>query len=191
MMRHVPNILTFLRLATIPVLVVLLHDPSQVMIYAALAIFIIAAITDYVDGMLARRFGAVTDFGKLLDPLADKLLVLTVLIMLVSLKSDELGNPWVSAWMVVLIVVREFWVTGLRAVAASNGKVIAARDSGKLKSALQMFAIIALLLHNHYFLMFDAKITAQFIGESLLLLSIIFSYWGGAEYTLEVLGKSA
>src|SRR5262245_55607250 len=125
-MQNIPNILTFLRLALIPLFVVLMIDPNPELTHAATLVFIIAAFTDYLDGVLARKFSAVSEFGKLADPLADKILVMAALVMLVAQRSDVYGEPWVPGWMVVLILAREIWVTGLRAVAASRGVIVAA-----------------------------------------------------------------
>ena len=147
LMRHIPNLLTYLRLLLIPVFVLLLIDPSPGMVWAALVVFTIAALTDYFDGMVARRFQVVSDTGKLLDPLADKILVMAAFIMLVGLRADTDGNPWVPPWMVVMVLAREIWVTGLRGVAAARGTVVAAGGAGKWKTTFQMLSIAALLVH--------------------------------------------
>ncbi len=185
--KNVPNYLTFFRLALVPVFVLSLLDPTPTMLYLAVGIFIIAAITDYIDGIIARAFGAISDFGKLLDPLVDKVLVMAALVMLVAQRSDVDGTPWVPGWMVVLVLAREIWVTGLRAVAASQGIIVAAKVAGKFKSGLQMVAIVFLLLHQTPITVFDRETTCQFIGLNLLFLSIIFSYWGAYEYTHAIL----
>jgi len=153
----------------------------------AMIVFLVAAITDFVDGYIARKFGWVSDLGKLLDPLADKILVMAALVMLVGERSDLTGDPWVPAWMVVIVLAREIWVTGLRAVAASQGVVVAARDSGKIKSVLQMSAVVALLMHNTPISIFSFTVPAQFIGLNLLFLSLGFSLWGAYNYTISIL----
>ncbi len=178
-----PNWITLLRVALIPVFVVLLVDPSEWMLTLAVYIFAFAAITDYLDGMIARTFGYVSDFGKLLDPLADKVLVLSALIMLTSLKSDQYGEPWVPGWMVVMVVAREIWVTGLRGVAASHGTVVAANSAGKMKSLLQMVSVIFLLLHSQPLHLGIITVSCQLVGLNLLFLSLVFSYWGAIQYT--------
>ncbi len=188
MLQKLPNYLTFLRLALIPVFVVLMNHPTQFRIYLAVAVFTIAALTDYVDGFLARRFGAVSDFGKLLDPLADKMLVATALIMMLGLRSDIDGSAWLPAPLVVLIIVREFWVTGIRALAAKKGIIVAASSGGKVKSGLQMVAVVFLLFHGHFFPLFGFHFACEFIGKFLLGISIIFSYWAAAEYTFDIFG---
>lgn len=184
-LKRIPNWLTSARLFLIPVFVICMVDPSRSMVWVATVVFIIAAITDYADGYLARRFKAVTDFGKLLDPMADKILVMSALVMLVAQRSDVNGAPWVPGWMVVVILAREIWITGLRAVAASRGQIIAARSAGKYKSALQMVAIVLLLFHEIPFV--GTGYSCQFAGACLLFISMIFSIWGAMEYTQEIL----
>lgn len=188
MLQRLPNYLTFLRLGLIPVFVVLMNDPTQFRVYLAVGVFIIASFTDYVDGFLARRFGAVSDFGKLLDPLADKMLVATALIMMLGLRADSDGAPWLPAPLVVLIIIREFWVTGIRAMAAKNGLIVAASSGGKVKSGLQMVAVVFLLFHGHFFPFMGLRFPCEFIGKLLLGVSIVFSYWAAAEYTFDIFG---
>lgn len=181
-----PNWLTLLRVLLIPLFVVLLINPTKGMIEAAVYIFIIAAITDYLDGFIARYTKSVSDFGKLLDPLADKILVLSALIMLVGLKND-FGQPIVPSWMVVMVVAREIWITGLRGVAATGGHIVASNISGKVKSFLQMLAVICLLLQDKVIMHFmGLTFTYQWIGLNLLFLSLIFSYIGAIQYTLMI-----
>lgn len=178
-----PNWITLLRVALIPVFVVLLIDPADWMLDLAVYIFIFAALTDYLDGMIARAFGYVSDFGKLLDPLADKVLVLSALIMLTSLKDNQWGEPWVPGWMVVMVVAREIWVTGLRGVAAGHGTIVAANSAGKVKSLLQMVSVVFLLLHDRPLSLGVITVSYQLIGLNLLFLSLVFSYWGAFQYT--------
>ena len=187
MIRKVPNWLTLSRVALIPFFVYLMHEPSRAMVNLATLVFIFAALTDWVDGYMARRYGAVSDFGKLLDPVADKILVMAALVMLVAQRGDVYGDPWVPGWMVVLVLARETWVTGLRAVAAGRGMIVAANNSGKYKSGIQMGAIILLLLHDYTFTLFGLKLTCQLVGINFLLISIAFSYYGAVEYTRMIL----
>jgi CDP-diacylglycerol--glycerol-3-phosphate 3-phosphatidyltransferase len=184
--RKIPNWLTFLRLALIPVFVVFLIDPTRNSLNIAAIIFVLAAITDYADGILARRYKAITDFGKLFDPLADKILVMAALVMLVSVRDDRCVS-FVPGWMVVLILAREFWVTGLRAFAAKDGNIVAAKSGGKVKSFLQMVAILALLLHDYSFTIWGFNLTYQFLGLNILLVSLAFSYISAFEYSLAIL----
>ncbi|NDC37952.1 MAG: CDP-diacylglycerol--glycerol-3-phosphate 3-phosphatidyltransferase [Proteobacteria bacterium] len=187
--KNVPNYLTLFRLGLVPIFVLLMVEPSEGMVLFAIAVFIIAAITDYVDGIIARSFGATSDFGKLLDPLVDKVLVMAALVMLATQRSDVDGAPWVPGWMVVLVLAREIWVTGLRAVAATQGLVVGAKAAGKVKSGFQMVAIVFLLLHSQEFNFLGRMLTCQIVGLNLLFVSIIFSYWGAYEYTHEILLK--
>ena len=135
---NLPNKLTLGRIFAIPVFIIVLMMGYRV---AAVAIFILAALTDMLDGKIARKYNLVTNFGKLMDPLADKLLTMSAFLCLI-----ELGD--VPAWMVIVILGREFIITGMRQVAAAEGIVIAAVWSGKIKTVLQMVAIPLLLLQN-------------------------------------------
>ncbi len=130
------NKLTLLRVLLIPVFLVLLY---QNMPYAALVVFIVASLTDFVDGYVARHYNQITDFGKFMDPLADKLLTVAAMLFFV-----EDGS--MPAWALLLVVAREFSVTGLRLVAVDQGRVIAAGWSGKVKTAVTMLAICLMLL---------------------------------------------
>lgn len=182
-MKNIPNYITLARLLLVPLFVALLIDPTPLSKNIAVAVFVIAALTDYVDGAIARKFGVISDFGKLFDPLADKLLVMAALIMLVGLRDDMYGDPWVPGWMVFLVLAREIWITGMRGVSASKGLVVPAAGAGKIKNVLQMVAIVFLLLHSPKFELFGLMITAQVIGLYLLLFSIVFSYAGAYEMT--------
>lgn len=187
-LKNLPNFLTIFRLLVVPIFVYLLIDPSPLMLTWGTVLFILAAITDYFDGMVARRLKAVSDTGKLLDPLADKILVMAALVMLVGLRSDVDGEPWVPAWMVVVILAREMWVTGLRGIAASKGQVIAAKAGGKWKNALQIIAVVCLLAHvpirfGEFVINFEA------LGINILFVSIAFALWSAGDYTAAVLKK--
>lgn len=135
---NVPNVLTMLRIFAVPVVVVaLLNETPQGDVIAAI-VFALAALTDGLDGYIARRREQITTFGKLMDPLADKLLITAALVSLVSL--DRL-----AAWVAMVIIAREFAVTGLRSMAAEQGAVIAASWLGKVKTGLQVLAVFALI----------------------------------------------
>lgn len=135
---NLPNALTLLRILAVPVVVVALLGETPNGDELAAAVFALAALTDGLDGYFARSRDAVTTFGKLMDPLADKLLIVAALISLVSL--DRL-----QAWVAMVIIAREIAVTGLRAIAAERGVVIAASWMGKVKTVLQIAAVIALI----------------------------------------------
>jgi CDP-diacylglycerol--glycerol-3-phosphate 3-phosphatidyltransferase len=191
MHKQIPNILTYIRLALIPVFVALMVSPTRAMVDAAALVFILAAITDLFDGILARKWGAVSDLGKLLDPLADKILVMAGLVMLVSQRGAYDSAPWIPGWMVVLIMSRELWVTGIRGVAATRGIVVPAGNAGKLKSVLQMVAIVCVMIFDRKITLLGYKFTFQLLGLNLLLLSIMFSVWGAVDYTIRALGPFA
>lgn len=136
----------------------------------ALFIFVVASLTDFLDGHLARSRNLVTDFGKFMDPLADKILVIATLICLIEVRL-------VPGWAVTIIIARELAVSILRAIAASNGKVIAAGGSGKLKTITQMFAIIILLFGAHL-----DKSIVLFVGSILFYISVALTIYSGYEY---------
>ena len=138
---NLPNKLSIARVLCIPAIVTLLHFPSVTCRIIAAVLFIIGCLTDFLDGRIARKRNLVTDFGKFIDPVADKLLVLTTLIMLVSL-------GMMPAWIVIIILCRELAVDGLRMVAVTKGTVIAAGPLGKWKTACQMIMISAMLILN-------------------------------------------
>jgi CDP-diacylglycerol--glycerol-3-phosphate 3-phosphatidyltransferase len=135
---NLPNVLTMLRILAVPVIVVALLDETPNGDALAAGVFALAALTDGLDGYFARSRNAITTFGKLMDPLADKLLIVAALVSLVSL--DRL-----AAWVAMVIIARELAVTGLRAVAAERGVVISASWLGKAKTILQVAAVIALI----------------------------------------------
>ena len=138
---NLPNKLSVARVLCIPAIVVLLHFPEAGCRIAAAVLFIIGCLTDFLDGRIARKRNLVTDFGKFIDPVADKLLVLTTLIMLI-----HLGK--MPAWIVIVILCRDLAVDGLRMVAVTKGQVIAASPLGKWKTACQMVLISAILILN-------------------------------------------
>ncbi|NCE65436.1 CDP-diacylglycerol--glycerol-3-phosphate 3-phosphatidyltransferase [Pseudoflavonifractor sp. 524-17] len=133
------NKLTLLRIVMIPLFLVILYLDFPYHRYAALAVFILASATDFVDGYVARHYNQITDFGKFMDPLADKMLVMAAMLWFV-----EVGR--MPAWALLIVVVREFAVSGLRLVAVDNGRVIAAAWSGKIKTASTMVGICLMLL---------------------------------------------
>jgi CDP-diacylglycerol--glycerol-3-phosphate 3-phosphatidyltransferase len=167
---NLPNSLTLFRVACIPVLVLLLFFPHKVTSFLAAVVFGLASLSDLLDGFVARRQQLVTNFGKFLDPLADKLVVSAALIMLIPL-----GRA--PAWMVVVIVGRELAITGLRSMAVSEGKVISADELGKKKMVFQIVAILGLLLHYEYF-----GINFHAIGLFFLWLAVALTLWSGFNY---------
>ena len=176
---NLPNLLTLGRVAAIPFFIWLLDSPTPERGLWACLVFTAAAITDILDGYLARKLGVVSVLGKFLDPLADKLIVMAALVWLVSL-----GR--VPAWVVVLLLAREISVTGLRSVAASEGVVISAGHEGKTKTALQMIGIVALVLGYPYHLAYLGidlgMVDMVHVGQLLIYLSLLFSFASAAQY---------
>jgi CDP-diacylglycerol--glycerol-3-phosphate 3-phosphatidyltransferase len=173
-----PNLLSLLRIALVPFLVYFLTDTGPLFSALAALIFFIASLTDYFDGYLARRHGHTTTLGKFLDPLADKLVVVAALIMLTAINRF----PRVPAWMVVVIVGRELAVTGLRAIASSEGVILPAEELGKYKMIFQMFALHGLLLHYSYF-----YLDFHLAGMYFLWLSLVLGVWSGIDYHVRVI----
>lgn len=168
-----PNVLTYLRMATIPVIVFLLIPPSSACFTnIAFGLYVLASITDYLDGILARRSNTVTSIGKLLDPLADKLLTSAVLIMLIP-------HNKVQAWLVFLIIGREITITGLRSIAAGHGLIIDASRLGKNKMVSQTLALIFLLPSIPQF-----QNIMDWVGASFLWISLVLGYLSAFDYFL-------
>lgn len=179
-LRNLPNFITAFRIALVPVLVVVLRHPGRGAAVLAAFTFFLACWSDFFDGYLARRHGITTSLGKLLDPLADKLIVMTALVMLAAMPRE----PRVPAWMVVLIVGRELAVTGLRAVAVSEGIVLAAEELGKYKTIFQMLALHGLLLHYPFF-----GVDFYAGGMYFLWPSMVLSVWSGIDYHVRVIRR--
>ena len=169
---NIPNLLTLTRILLIPVFVVLFSTPDPDRSLMAAIVFVVAAVTDMLDGYLARRSGQVTKLGKLLDPIADKLLVLSALILLVNVDR-------VSALVAILIIARELGVTGIRAIAAGEGMIIAAETTGKYKMALQVVAIVMLILEGTSL---AALGNLHLAGIATLYLSLVLGYVSGGQY---------
>src|SRR4030088_1972012 len=165
---NIPNFLTLSRLAAIPPLMVLLMVRFPGHDQLAAAVFLVFWLTDTLDGQIARRRGTVSDFGKFLDPLADKLFVLSVLIVLVQ-------EGLVAAWVVVVIFSRELIITILRSVAATQGRVIAAAPLGKTKTITQMSAVALLILQRPYPVVVP-------LADLAVGIAIVFTIWSGLDY---------
>jgi len=177
--RNVPNLLTFARIVMIPIVLVLLGRGSPRDCFWAAAVYSLAALTDMLDGWLARRQGLVSVLGKFLDPLADKLIVSGTLVWLVPM-----GR--IPAWAVVLLISREITITALRSIASSEGIIIAAGDGGKTKTALQMIGIVCLILGYPYSFtigIYDfGSVDLVHVGRLLVYLSLGFSLWSAGRY---------
>lgn len=161
---NLPNKLTMARIFAVPVFVALYMMKLYI---PACIVFILASLTDMLDGHIARKYNMVTNFGKIMDPLADKILVYAALCLMVA-------DGTVPAWMLIIILFREFAVSGLRTVAASEGIVIAAGMTGKIKTVLQMFAVPVLLLQIPGII--------STIGQILLWASLVMTIVSGTEY---------
>ncbi|MFQ5542471.1 MAG: CDP-diacylglycerol--glycerol-3-phosphate 3-phosphatidyltransferase, partial [Candidatus Binatia bacterium] len=177
-MWTLPNLLSLFRIAIIPVLVYLLTFTDQVFSALAAMLFLVASVTDYFDGYLARRNQAVSNLGKILDPLADKLIIVAALIMLAAM--DRPGGGVVPAWLVVVVVGRETAVTILRGIALKDGIVIEAEELGKYKFVLQAFAVFALVLHYPYF-GFDFYVA----GMYFLVIATVIALWSAVNYHID------
>ena len=162
-----------LRIGMIPILFLLILNPGRILSLIIAILFIIAAVTDLLDGYIARKYGIVTRMGKLLDPLADKLIVSTAMIMLIPI-----GR--IPAWIVAIIIIRDLSVDGLRSIASTEGFVIHASRLGKRKTLCQIFAVSALLIHYPLF-----GVSAHAVGIVILYLALILTVWSGVDYFLK------
>lgn len=179
---NLPNKITLSRIFLIPIFIIVLTIPVNwgewsigsttlpVTHFVAGLIFIIASLTDWLDGYIARKYNLITNMGKFLDPLADKLLVSAAFILLVEL-------DLAAAWIVIAIISREFAVTGFRLVAAGEGVVLAASNMGKLKTVSQIAAIAFLLLHNFPFSYMNIP-----VDTITLYIALILTVWSGVDY---------
>ncbi|MDL2268708.1 CDP-diacylglycerol--glycerol-3-phosphate 3-phosphatidyltransferase [Desulfosarcina sp. OttesenSCG-928-A07] len=165
-----PNILTLFRIIAAPVIVILLMMPNPFTAILSGLIFSAAAITDYFDGYLARRYSLVSNLGKVLDPVADKLLVASTMIMLSAL-------GWMPAWIACIIVGRELAVTGLRNIIAENKADVSASSLGKYKTGFQIAAMIPLMFHYP-----ALGFNFQAMGMVFLWCALILTLWSGADY---------
>jgi CDP-diacylglycerol--glycerol-3-phosphate 3-phosphatidyltransferase len=175
---NAPNLITLVRIGMIPIFLWFTWRESRVDSFIGSMIYAITGTTDFLDGYIARKKNLVTVIGKFLDPLADKLIVMAALVMLV-----HLGR--VAAWVVIVVMAREFIVTGLRTIAMSEGIVIAAGQEGKSKTAFQVASITFLIMHYSYpvdavFFTFD--LDANRAGTWLLYVSLFFSVWSAWNY---------
>lgn len=168
-----PNFLTMCRVAASPAIVALLSfSPNRATALLAAAVFSAAAISDYFDGYFARQYGLTSTFGKIMDPVADKLVVSCSLIMLTSV-------GWIDAWIVCVIIGRELAVTGLRVAVMESGEDVSASWLGKYKTGFQIAAIIPLLMHYPFL-----GINWHGVGMVFLWGALIFTLWSGADYFL-------
>jgi CDP-diacylglycerol--glycerol-3-phosphate 3-phosphatidyltransferase/cardiolipin synthase len=168
---NLPNKLTIARMIAVPFFIAAF---MLGMYPVALVLFCAASITDYFDGKIARSQNLVTNFGKIMDPLADKILVYSALCLFIETDAIE-------AWMLIIILAREFIVAGMRTVAASEGRVLAAGMSGKIKTVLQMIAVIVMLA-GHWLSDYPVIMTA---GYYIFIASLIMTVYSGCEYVIQ------
>jgi len=176
--KNLPNLLTFARVLMIPAVLYLLSKGGPRDCVWAAMVYALAAITDFVDGYLARKMNLISVLGKFLDPLADKLIVACTLVWLVSM-----GR--IPAWAVALLLSREITITALRSIASAEGLVIAAGDGGKVKTALQMVGILCLIIGYPYPLWMGIDlgvVDLVHVGRLLVYGSLFYSLWSGADY---------
>ena len=167
------NIITVGRIFLIPVVMMFMFDPGPAAGWIAMVIFVVAGVSDLIDGYLARLYGQVSIVGAFLDPLADKLMVMAVMVMLIPLDR-------IPAWLVVIILARELVITGLRGIASAEGIIISASAGGKFKTAYQVFGLSFLLIHYEYL-----DIRTHVVGLWLMYMSAAISLWSGWEYCFE------
>lgn len=173
---YLPNILTMFRVAIIPVVLVYVDNGSRTRSIVACLLFAASAITDFLDGYLARRQQQVSLLGKFLDPLADKILVMATLVWMVPL-----GR--IAPWVVILLLAREMSITALRSIAAAEGLIIAAGRMGKDKTALQMIGISCLIIHFPYpILGLGFSVDFHLVGLAAVYLSLVLSLTSAFEY---------
>lgn len=171
---NLPNLLSISRILSVPVFIVLMLNPTPAHAMWAGIVFLLASITDWLDGYIARKWGQITKIGKLLDPVADKILIASALILLVEVDSSK-----VPSWMAIVIIGREIAVTGLRAMAATDGIVIPAENMGKYKVGAQITAVLSFL--------FSYPIGAEWpvmLGTVALWTAMVLAVYSGCQYLI-------
>ncbi len=168
-----PNSITLARISVIPFLFFLLAAPGPFWSLVLAASFVLAALTDFLDGFVARRYNMITTMGKFLDPLADKLIVNSAMILMIPI-----GR--IDAWIVVIIIVRDFIVDGIRSIASSEGIYIQASILGKQKTLAQIIAVTALMIH-YPFLGLDAHA----VGTMILYVALLLTIYSGLDYFIK------
>ena len=170
---NLPNAITVLRIGILPVLFLVLLEPGEALSLVIAILFILAALTDLLDGYVARRYNIVTRIGKLLDPIADKIIMSAAMVLLIPI-----GR--IPAWVVALMVMRDFAVDGLRSMAAAEGHVIEASDLGKYKTFCQIIAVSALIIHYPIY-----GIDPSTIGRAFIYVALVLSMWSGFDYLMK------
>ncbi|MDR3259387.1 MAG: CDP-diacylglycerol--glycerol-3-phosphate 3-phosphatidyltransferase [Fusobacteriaceae bacterium] len=172
---NLPNKLTFIRIIlTVPFIYFLQESNTAGFVYRIIAflIFVVASLTDFFDGYIARKYNMISDFGKIMDPLADKILVISALVIFVKLN-------YIPPWMSIVVIAREFLISGIRMLAAANGEVIAAGKLGKYKTTSQMIVILLMMLTGPHLNIGKTSIDMMYF----MLVPVILTIWSGWEYT--------
>jgi CDP-diacylglycerol--glycerol-3-phosphate 3-phosphatidyltransferase len=188
MWATIPNLLSMARIAAVPVIVLLIWPgiESRHTCFWAMVIYAVGGVTDIVDGIIARRTNQVTVLGKFLDPLSDKLFYLVTMIALLQLNNVYMAGPRIPPWLVMIVLVRELSITGLRAIAMSEGVVIDAKEGGKLKTVFGTVGMCGLLLHYPYVINFhpfvETELRTGLIGLWVTFFSVAFSLTSGFGY---------
>ena len=170
---NLPNAITMLRIGIIPLLFFLLLDPGTMWSLIIAGLFIAAALTDLLDGYVARRYQIVTNVGKFLDPIADKLIVNTAMILMIPIQR-------IPAWIVAFIIIRDFVVDGIRTIASAEGIIIDASKLGKRKTLCQIFAISALIIHYPFL-----GANAHVVGIVILYIALWLTLYSGIDYLIK------
>ncbi len=170
---NLPNTITLIRIGVVPFLFILLADPGKFWSLILAILFVAAAITDLVDGYIARKYHLVTTMGKFLDPIADKLIINTAMIMLIPIDR-------IPAWIVAMTIMRDLVVDGVRSIASSEGIFIQASRLGKQKTLAQIIAVTALLIHYPIF-----GIDAHYVGTIILYIAFVLTIYSGANYFIK------
>ena len=170
---NLPNTITMARISVVPFLFFLLASPGPFWSIVLAALFVAASITDFLDGFIARRYNLVTTMGKFLDPLADKLIVNTAMILMIPI-----GR--IDAWIVAVIIIRDFIVDGIRTIASSDGIYIQASVLGKQKTLAQIFAVTALMIHHPFF-----GLDAHLVGTIILYVAFFLTIYSGIDYLVK------
>ena len=170
---NLPNSITMARISVVPFLFLLLASPGPFWSLVLAALFVLAAITDFADGFVARKYNMITTMGKFLDPLADKLIVNSAMILMIPI-----GR--IDAWIVVIMIMRDLIVDGIRSIASSEGIYIQASILGKQKTLAQIFAVTALMIH-YPFLGMDA----HFVGTIVLYVAFLLTIYSGMDYFIK------
>jgi len=170
---NLPNIITLIRISVVPFLFILLTEPGEFWSLILAILFAVASITDMLDGYLARKYNMITTMGKFLDPLADKLIVNTAMILMIPI-----GR--IPAWIVAVTIIRDLIVDGIRSIASSEGLYIQASTLGKQKTIAQLFAVTALMVWYPLF-----GINSYIVGMALLYIALLLTIYSGLDYLVK------